>query len=58
MVTHSATDFEDATLAVMSNDDDFALSTSVMSVTEDADSATVIITATAGTAPTMRPGRR
>jgi len=57
VVTHSATDFGDAMLAVTSNDDDVMLSASVMSVTEDADSATVIITATAGTAPTDAAGR-
>ncbi|MXX68732.1 MAG: hypothetical protein F4Y74_07215 [Gemmatimonadales bacterium] len=51
MVSHSATGYEAATFPVRVTDDDFAISASVMSVTEDADSAMVIITATAGSAP-------
>ncbi|MXW36206.1 MAG: hypothetical protein F4Z60_12225 [Chloroflexi bacterium] len=56
MVSHTATGYDAASFPVRVLDDDFALSTSVMSVTEDADSATVIITATAGTAPTDAAG--
>ena len=56
MLSHTATGYDAASFPVRVLDDDFALSTSVMSVTEDADSATVIITATAGTAPADAAG--
>ncbi|MDE2664413.1 MAG: hypothetical protein OXI39_15605 [Gemmatimonadota bacterium] len=51
MVTHSATDFESASVAVQSNDDDFAISTDVASINEDASATEVTVTVTAGTAP-------
>ena len=47
MVAHSATGFESASVAVQSNDDDFAISADVASINEDASATTV----TAGTAP-------
>ena len=56
MVSHTATGYGAASFPVRVTDDDFMLSASVGSVTEDADSATVIITLTAATAPTDAAG--
>ena len=55
-LTHKAEGFPDTAFPVQVMDDDFAISASVASVREDADSTMVIITATAGTAPTDETG--
>lgn len=50
MVTHSATGYDDASLAVTSNDDDFEITTDVTSIEEDdpAEEVTVTFTAVRG----------
>ena len=50
-VSHSATDYDDASVAVQSNDDDFAITADVASISENDDAAEVTVTVTAGTAP-------
>ena len=50
-VGHSATDYDAASLAVQSNDDDFAISVDTESIREDDAATEVTVTVTAGTAP-------
>ena len=49
-LTHSATGFDDATLMVTSEDDDFVITTDVASIEEDDAATEVTVTVTAGTA--------